>query len=909
MPSKKGLNPESNSSPIFLRGAYSTSPFLVDSVSLQFDLAAEESRVRSVLQIRRNPNAPAEPDLELKGRSLRLDSLKLNGRPTQRFELSSETLVLRAVPSEFTLEVETVCQPATNLALEGLYASGCNLITQCEPEGFRRISYFPDRPDVMSTFRVHMIADRERFPVLLSNGNLLDSGDLPDGRHFAKWDDPFKKPAYLFALVAGQLVSVEKEIVTKSGVRKLLQIWVAARDVPRTHHALDALHKAVQWDEERYELELDLDRYMIVAVSDFNMGAMENKGLNIFNSKYILADADTSTDDDFTSITSVVGHEYFHNWTGNRVGCRDWFQLSLKEGLTVFRDQEFSADVAAMDAGETAAALRRISDVRALRQAQFPEDSSPLAHPVRPESYLEISNFYTNTVYRKGAEVVRMYQTLFGRSGFRKGMDLFIARHDGQAATCDDFRAAMADANGRNLDQFERWYSQAGTPKVSAVGSYDASARTYTLSLEQHAPTALNPDIKARFRPLLIPVRLALLSREGVDLPLEIEGERLESPAPTERIIELHLDQRTIVFQNIEQEPVPSLFRGFSAPVVCEFEYSTEQLAFLLSNDTDPFNRWDAGQSLAVREMLYMANQLTSCTAADVSPLLIDSFASVINNRELSPAFQSSTLTLPSEIHLCGQMAEAEPSLIHDAWIATRRALGTALASTWMDTYVGLGSTVFQGTSPLEAGQRALRNLALQYLAESEVQPSVLELARSHYENAENLTDRVAAIEAMMIIQASSSFGEATRVLEDVLLGFYRKYEGNELVVDKWMALQASQRSTKAARTVDIVRHLMGHTAFNANNPNSVRALIFTFCTANPVEFHRRDGSGYALWLEWVTKLDRVNPQVAARLARALDSWRKFAPGQRTAMKDALTVAKKVVRSNEVREIVSKLLG
>ncbi|MGN6701606.1 MAG: aminopeptidase N, partial [Burkholderiaceae bacterium] len=582
------------------RSAYTPPSYWVDTVEMGFDLDPAATRVATRMTLRRNPDAK-DTRLVLLGDGPQLVQLRANGRALSRRAWTQDEngIVIDGLPDEVTLDVETLIAPDKNTSLMGLYVSNGNFFTQCEAEGFRKITFFPDRPDVMAKYKVMLRADKARYPVLLSNGNLVEQGDLGDGRHYALWEDPFKKPSYLFALVAGDLVCQEDQYMLPSGREALLQVWVEEGNLDKTEHAMNSLKNSIDWDIERFGLELDLDRFMIVAVSDFNMGAMENKGLNIFNTKYVLANSRIATDTDYANIEAVVGHEYFHNWTGNRVTCQDWFQLSLKEGLTVFRDQEFSADMIGTDSGR---AVKRIEDVKVLRQAQFPEDAGPMAHPVRPDAYVEINNFYTVTVYEKGAEVVRMYQTLLGREGFRRGMDLYFERHDGCAVACDDFRQAMADANGRDLSQFERWYSQAGTPRVAASGRYDAEQGVYELTLSQSCPpTPGQPEKK----PFLIPVAVGLLDGAGRDMPLQLEGQ--DHAAAGTRVLELTEPQQTFRFVNVMEQPVPSLLRGFSAPVILEVDYTDAQLAFLMAHDSDPFNRWEAGQRLAMRLLLTLA--------------------------------------------------------------------------------------------------------------------------------------------------------------------------------------------------------------------------------------------------------------------------------------------------------------
>ncbi|WMY09028.1 aminopeptidase N [Paraburkholderia phenoliruptrix] len=893
---------------VIRRADYAPPAFLIDTVALEFDLLPERTVVRNTMRVRRNPDATRAPHLELMGEQLEFVSATLDGQPFANARPHEHGLVLDNVPDSFELSLASICNPAANTTLSGLYVSSGNFFTQCEAEGFRRITYFLDRPDVMSTYTVTLRASKADYPVLLSNGNLLEEGDLPDGRHFARWEDPFRKPSYLFALVAGKLVALEERVKTGSGKEKLLQVWVEPHDLDKTRHAMDSLINSIRWDEARFGLELDLDRFMIVAVSDFNMGAMENKGLNIFNTKYVLANPETATDTDFANIEAVVGHEYFHNWTGNRVTCRDWFQLSLKEGLTVFRDQEFSADMAGGQTNgsdEAARATKRIEDVRVLRQMQFAEDAGPMAHPVRPESYVEINNFYTMTVYEKGAEVVRMYQTLFGREGFRKGMDLYFKRHDGQAVTCDDFRHALADANGRDLAQFERWYSQAGTPRVSVRAAYDAATQRYRLTLAQGYGEAAPAARETQKGPLLIPFAIGLIGKDGKDLPLQLEGEAQASAATT-RVLELTQAEQTFTFVNVGQEPLPSLLRNFSAPVIVEYDYSAEQLAFLLAHDSDPFNRWEAGQRLATRELLTLAARAATGAQLELDDSVVAAFARVLTDESLSPAFRELALMLPSEAYLAEQMAESNPAAVHAARQFVRRRLANALKAEWLKIYEQHRTPGQYEATPSAAGHRALKNLALSYLTELDDPTEAVRLASAQYDAANNMTDRAAALSALLnAAAADGGSAEAQHALDD----FYQRFEKEPLVIDKWFALQATQRGSAQRPVIDIVRKLMTHPAFNLKNPNRARSLIFSFCAANPAQFHAGDGSGYAFWADQVIALDAINPQVAARLARSLELWRRFTPTLREGMRAALEKVASQVKSRDVREIVEKALA
>ncbi|MBB5400791.1 aminopeptidase N [Paraburkholderia youngii] len=890
---------------VIRRADYAPPAFLIDTVALEFDLVPERTVVRNTMRVRRNPDASRAAHLELMGEQLEFVSAEIDGKPFANAHPHEHGLLLDNVPDSFELTLTSICNPAENTTLSGLYVSSGNFFTQCEAEGFRRITYFLDRPDVMASFTVTLRASKADYPVLLSNGNLLEEGDLPDGRHFARWEDPFKKPSYLFALVAGKLVALEERVKTGSGKEKLLQVWVEPHDLDKTRHAMDSLIHSIRWDEERFGLELDLDRFMIVAVSDFNMGAMENKGLNIFNTKYVLANPETATDTDFANIEAVVGHEYFHNWTGNRVTCRDWFQLSLKEGLTVFRDQEFSADMAGGASDEAARATKRIEDVRVLRQLQFAEDAGPMAHPVRPESYVEINNFYTMTVYEKGSEVVRMYQTLFGRDGFRKGMDLYFKRHDGQAVTCDDFRHALADANGRDLAQFERWYSQAGTPRVSVRAHYDAAQQRYSVTLRQGYGDAVPAARETQKGPLLIPFAIGLIGKDGRDLPLQLDGEAKASESTT-RVLEFAQTEQTFTFVNVGQEPLPSLLRNFSAPVIVEYDYTAEQLAFLLAHDSDPFNRWEAGQRLATRELLALAARAATGAALQLDDSVVAAFARVLTDETLSPAFRELALMLPSEAYLAEQMAESNPAAVHAARQFVRKRLANALRDDWLKVYEQHRTPGAYEATPEAAGHRALKNLALSYLTELDDSADAVRLASAQYEAANNMTDRAAALSALLNAAAPQGGSpEAQHALDD----FYRRFEKEPLVIDKWFALQATQRGGAQHPVIDTVRKLMTHPAFNLKNPNRARSLIFSFCAANPAQFHAADGSGYAFWAEQVIALDALNPQVAARLARSLELWRRFTPALRDSMRAALEKVAAQVKSRDVREIVEKALA
>jgi aminopeptidase N len=880
------------------RKDYTPPAFLVDTVELGFDLDPDRTVVANRITMRHNPVSDSQ-DIVLHGEEIELVQLRMNGKllaPTE-YKVDGSILTIKNAPADVVLEIESLCSPVQNTTLSGLYVSNGNFFTQCEAEGFRRITYFPDRPDVMAKYTVMLRADKAAYPVLLSNGNLIEEGELGDGRHYAKWEDPFKKPSYLFALVAARLVCQEEKFTLNSGREVLLQVWVEDGNLDKTDYAMQALKNSIRWDQERFGLELDLDRFMIVAVGDFNMGAMENKGLNIFNTKFVLANPRVATDVDYAGIEAVVGHEYFHNWTGNRVTCRDWFQLSLKEGLTVFRDQEFTADMIGTDSGR---AVTRIDQVRTLRQAQFPEDAGPMAHPVRPDSFVEINNFYTVTVYEKGAEVVRMYQTLLGRDGFRKGMDLYFQRHDGQAVECDDFRAAMADANGRDLTQFERWYSQAGTPVLTARTHYDAAKRHFDIILSQRCATSAAQGGQLPFH---IPVAVGLLDENGKDLPLTLEGGKQVKGAkggPTTVVLELTEQEQIFRFKNVDERPTPSILRDFSAPVVLEYDYTDAELLHLFSHDSDPVNRWEAGQRLAMARLLKLTAQVVAAGGSDaglkLDPTFINAQRAVLTDDRLDPAYRELALTLPSETIIAEQMEVVHPIAIHTARQFMRRTIGASLKQELLAQYHANQTPGEYSPDALSAGKRALKNLCLAYLM---VAPDMaeLKLAQQQFEKAGNMTDRSAAMVAMLHSGAAAG---------PYLKKFYQDFEGEALVIDKWFAMQAAAPTTDVAA----VRKLMEHPAFTLKNPNRARSLIFNFTNGNPSQFHSADGSAYEFWAEHVIKLDAINPQLAARLARSMDRWRRYAPVLQAKMKRALEkVAARAKLSNDVHEVVTKALA
>jgi aminopeptidase N len=897
---------------VIRREDYAAPAYLIRSVDLSFDLDPAKTIVSSRLAIERNPAAAPDQPLRLQGEALTLLRVLADGESVA-FRHDRGELVIDHPPDRpaFTLEIRNTCAPDKNTQLSGLYTSGGGLFTQCEAEGFRRITYFLDRPDVMAVYTVTLRADRALYPVLLSNGNLVETAELEGGRHLAKWHDPFPKPSYLFALVAADLVGREQRVTSRTGRDHLLQVWVRRGDLDKTEHAMASLVAAAAWDEARFGLTLDLERFMIVAVGDFNMGAMENKGLNIFNTRYVLASPATATDADFTAIESVVGHEYFHNWTGNRITCRDWFQLSLKEGLTVYRDQEFSADMAAaasVGAGRAASAsaraVQRIDAIRNLRSLQFPEDAGPMAHPVRPDSYLEINNFYTATVYEKGAEVVRMMATLVGREGFRRGMDLYFSRHDGQAVTCDDFAQAIADANpgsalSANLDAFKRWYAQAGTPKVVARSSYDPAARSLRLTLTQDNAPSPGQPVKL---PQVIPVVVGLVGADGAALPLRLDDEA--HSGGSERVLVLTEHRQDWTFVDVDAPPVPSLLRGLSAPVHLDDGLDDAARLHLLRHDHDACNRWEASQNLALARLL-------AALPADAAPPrlddpFLDAMRAVLRAPDLDPAFKALVLTLPSEDYVAERCAVVDPQRIHAVREQLRRELATRLHDDWLWAWESHQVREGYRPDPVQAGRRALANQALQMLVLDSVgRGDAVWPGRAYqrFKDASQMTDRFGALKALV--------DSGSTLAEPALQRFYALAAGDALVVDKWFGLQATACEPPDApgSVLPRVQALMQHPDFSLRNPNRVRSLLVNYCRGNPAAFHRRDAAGYAFWADRVIELDPINPQLASRLARSMDRWRQLALPWRDAAHDALErVAARPELSNDVREIVTKAL-
>tara|TARA_R110000868_G_scaffold266274_1_gene525324 strand:+ start:216826 stop:219453 length:2628 start_codon:yes stop_codon:yes gene_type:complete len=865
---------------VIRREDYTAPAFLIDKVELVFDLDRDVTNVKSRLFIIANPvrGTGAGDEVSFDGEDMKLVSIAIDDRKlgVDEYNVDKTGLTFTAPGETFVVDIETQVSPVANTRLEGLYVSQSAFCTQCEAEGFRRITYFPDRPDVMATFTVTINADNATCPVLLSNGNLAKSGDLDGNRHFAVWEDPFPKPSYLFALVAGDLACVEDRFKTVSGRDVALRIFVEHGNEDRCDYAMDSLKRSMKWDEEVYGLEYDLDLFNIVAVSDFNMGAMENKSLNIFNAKYILAKPDTATDMDYELIESIVAHEYFHNWSGNRVTCRDWFQLSLKEGLTVFRDQEFSAD-------QRSRPVQRIKDVAQLRARQFPEDGGPLAHPVRPDSYMEINNFYTATVYEKGAELIRMMHTLLGADGYRKGIDLYFDRHDGQAVTCDDFAKAMEDANDVDLTQLKRWYSQAGTPSLSWTGDYDADAKQFRLTVSQKtAPTPGQPDKFA----LHMPIAIGLLGKDGKEL--------------VSRTVQLTENEQEFVFDNINETPVVSFNRGFSAPVNIATQQPHDELVFLMGNDSDAFNRWESAQKYATALMLaaieeYEKNDGDADGALGDVTDFITAMRATLQNDDLDKAFRADALVLPGEEFLSEQRKPANPEAIHQVRNALRKQIGTMLKAEFADTYHQNASNAAFTPDAQSAGQRALRATALGYLVASG-DAQFADLAVAQYRNADNMTDRMAAL---AVLNHLDHPGRA-----EALADFEARFGKDTVVMDKWFGLQAmSSRDDTLAR----VKDLMSHPSFTMRNPNKVRSLIGAFAMANPRHFHAADGSGYEFYTDRLIELDDINPQVAARLCAPLGKWAKYDDDRAAKMKAALDrVLAKPEISRDLYEIASK---
>jgi aminopeptidase N len=862
---------------------YRPPAFAISSVDLAFDLDPHATKVTARLALHRNPLGGSDEPLRLNGEALTLTRIARDGvaLPEDAYQIDNGILTIPDMPNECMLEIETKTAPAKNTELSGLYLSGGGYFTQCEAEGFRRVTYFPDRPDVMSRYTVSITADKTSVPVMLSNGNPGPVEDLGNGRHRVVWTDPHPKPCYLFALVAGDLVAVKDAFTTASGRHVDLGIYVRRGDEDKCAHAMRSLKTSMRWDEEAFGLEYDLDVFNIAAVSDFNMGAMENKGLNVFNTKYVLAKPDTATDGDYQGIESVIAHEYFHNWTGDRVTCRDWFQLSLKEGLTVYRDQEFSAD-------QGSRAVKRIGDVRGLRAAQFREDGGPMAHPVQPKSYLAIDNFYTATVYSKGAEVIRMMATIIGREAFRKGMDLYFERHDNSAVTIEDFVAAMADASGVNLDKFKLWYHQAGTPEVSVDDAYDAARKQYRLTIRQSTkPTPGQPDKQ----PVIIPVAMGLLDGNGQELDTKLTGEAAATPGT--RVLLADAAETTFTFEDVASPPTPSLFRGFSAPIKLS-GIAPERSRFLAAHDTDPFVRWDSGQQYATRVLLDLIPAWHRGETLTVDPGLIEAMSETLAQSDKDPAFVAEAMYLPGEAFLADQMAIADVDAIHAVRDIARVAIGDALRDRLRATYDHYTDNGPYSIDGVAIGKRSLRNACLSYLSASG-DPS---LAKRQFDTAGNMTDSLAALGVLAGIDCPER--------EAALAAFHAKWREDPLVLDKWFSIQAMSLLPDA---VAHVRTLSKHPDFDLRNPNRIRALVGAFASANQVRFHDAKGEGYRFLADIVIALDPANPQVAARLVGPLGQWRRMDAGRQALMQAALSrIVALPALSKNTYEVVSKSL-
>ena len=867
---------------------YQQPEYWIDETHLTFELFEDHALVHSRLLMRRNAGQGELPPLVLHGQELQLVSVAFDDQAVaaSAYQVDESSLTLHPQTAEFELAITTRIEPQNNTALEGLYKSGGMFCTQCEAEGFRKITYYLDRPDVMSRFTTTVMADKGDYPILLSNGNLIASGDHEGGRHWATWEDPFPKPAYLFALVAGDLCLIQDSYTTLSGREIDLRIYVEPENREQCGHAMDSLKRSMRWDEEVYGREYDLDIFMIVAVNDFNMGAMENKGLNIFNSSCVLAHPDTATDMAFQRVESVVAHEYFHNWSGNRVTCRDWFQLSLKEGFTVFRDAEFSADM-------NSRTVKRIEDVTFLRANQFAEDAGPMAHPVRPASYMEISNFYTLTIYEKGAEVVRMLHTLLGAEGFRKGTDLYFDRHDGQAVTCDDFIAALEDANGADFSQFKRWYSQAGTPVLQVDSHYDAASATYHLRCRQSCPATPGQPEKL---PFVIPLRMALLDAEGREMPLHMAGEELGN----ETVLAVTEAEQVFVFEGVTEEPLPSLLRGFSAPVKLVYPYSRDERVFLAMHDPDGFNRWEAAQSLAVDVLQGLVEIHQAGRPLMLDQRLLEVYRSVLTDEQLDQAMVAEILRLPSEAYLIELAEVADVEAIHHVREWVRRELASSLAEVMWQRFAVLDSASQSWAADAASmARRSLSNTLLGYLMLTESAAAMSACVRQFVE-ASNMTDRQAALVALV---NSSSEQQKQAALEE----FAQRWSAYPLVMDQWFNIQAS---SPLPGGLERVQELMQHPAFNIRNPNKVRSVIGAFANNNLVNFHRADGAGYRFLADRVIELNLMNPQIASRLITPLTRWRKFDADRQELMKAELArILAEEKLSPDVYEVVSKSLA
>lgn len=864
---------------------YRKPDFLIDSAELVFRLGEKGSQVDSLLQIRRTTEALKNAPLVLNAENMEVTQVAIDGKPLSAsdWQHADDKLTIESVPDSFVLSCSNQIHPEANTSLNGLYKSRTMYCSQCEPHGFRRITPYLDRPDVLSKFQVRVIADKTNYPVLLSNGNPIDKGDLDNNLHFVEWQDPILKPAYLFALVAGDLEVVEDSFTTMSGREIALQIFVESKDLDKVDHAMLSLKQAMQWDEETYGREYDLDIFMIVAVDDFNMGAMENKGLNIFNTSAVLANPKITTDTRFQWIQGVVGHEYFHNWSGNRVTCRDWFQLSLKEGFTVFRDSSFSADL-------NSESVNRIEEVRSLKAFQFAEDAGPLAHPVQPQSYQEINNFYTLTVYEKGAEVVRMQANLLGPEKFRQATDLYFDRFDGQAVTIEDFVGCVGEVSGLDMDQFMNWYRQAGTPVVEVTDSYDAELQEYRLSMRQSCPATPESSAKA---PFVIPIKMGLLGLEN-ELALDSTGN-------TETVLSFDQREQEFIFSNIPEKPTPSLLRGFSAPVKLKFNYSREQLLHLIRSDTDGFNRWDASQQLAekvIRELEVNASENIERN----TDALITSYQELLNQSDLDPAVAAMMISLPSMEALCDSFEQGlNLDSLHAARNTVREEIATQLQGLFERTYRNNMSDEDYSPDAVQIGQRSLKNICLSYWVAS-ASEEALQACVEQFETAQNMTDSYAALSTLVNTQTAAAEAQSSKALES----FYQSWKDEPLVVNQWLAVQASA-VTKA--NLDRVKALLEHQAFDITNPNKVRSLIGAFCTLNPTNFHNVDGSGYEFLADQIIRLDSLNPQTASRMVNPLTRWKRYDENRQGLMRSQLERISRGNLSRDVREIVNKSLA
>ncbi|GAB3344056.1 MULTISPECIES: aminopeptidase N [Chromohalobacter] len=861
--------------------------YRVTHTELKFDLAPSATTVTARLHVERHPEREAGLPLRFAGDKLSLVRIAVDGQELEadEYEVDDEGLTIASVPERFLLDTEVSIDPAANTALEGLYVSSGMFCTQCEPQGFRRITFYPDRPDVMATFSTTVVGDKTEAPVLLSNGNPVESGELPGGRHFVTWEDPHPKPSYLFALVAGKLEKVEDRFTTMSGRDVTLQIWVEPENLDKTDHAMASLKRAMRWDEETYGREYDLDRFMIVAVNDFNMGAMENKGLNIFNSAAVLTHPQTATDAAFQSVEGIVAHEYFHNWSGNRVTCRDWFQLSLKEGFTVFRDQSFSADV-------NSAPVKRIEDVSFFRTAQFAEDAGPTAHPVRPDHYIEISNFYTLTIYEKGAEIVRMLRHLLGWETFRQGSDLYFARFDGQAVTIEDFVDCMAEVSGLDLSQFMRWYSQAGTPEIDAHGEYDYAKCEYHLRLSQRTPPTPG---QAEKQPLHIPVRMGLVgTKSGNDIALTLDGE----PLGHETVLHLRDTEQTYVFTGIDEAPTPSLLRGFSAPVYLRYPYSREELSFLLTHDADDFNRWDAGQRLTMLALDDLIAAHRNGVEKVMDSRVIDAYRRLLTTETDDKAVLAEMLTLPSEAYIAEQQPMVDVDAIHAARVFVKQSLATALRDEFLAIHEAHRSDEPYAPEPDQIARRRVKNVALEYLMSIEDEEGVA-LAEAQVDAEHNMTDVRAAL--TMLVHSSRS-----DIAEPALKAFGEKWAHDPLVMNQWFTIQVTRPQEDV---LERVKYLMAHPLFSLKNPNKVRALIGAFAAQNRVNFHRLDGEGYRLLTDVVIELNSLNPEIAARIITPLTRWQRFDEQRQALMKAELERIRAEDLSPNVYEMVERALA